>query len=99
MLYSKHAITRQNQRGISKALIEATITFGEQRGDKTILTPKRAKQYVRDLTKACVENRNRILQKQIRSIKKICDKGGLVAVTCGDLVITTYKFDKRRMWQ
>lgn len=78
-----HAQERMSQRGISQAMVEFVIEHGIPERDRVILGRKEALQILEDL-----KGQQRILQ-------KILDKGGVVVVADGDIVITTYNCQRR----
>jgi hypothetical protein len=85
--FTKHAIKRMNQRGISKEMIDITIQYGKCIKDKIILNTKAIK---RILTKVSKELKSKLL--------KILDKGGLTVVLSDDAsVITVYNCNKKGM--
>jgi len=80
LAFTKHAMSRMNQRGISKEMIDLTLVYGKCINDRVILKS-------RDIKK--------LLHKVSREVKskllKILDKGGLVVVLSDDYaVITVY---------
>lgn len=84
MTTTKHIGQRMSQRGISKDMVDLALTHGSHDGDKFILGKKQALE------------RLEALQDEARVIKKILDKGGVVVVESGGLLITTYNRDHRR---
>lgn len=78
MQKTAHSITRMNQRGITAAMIDLVMDYGEPEGDKTILSAKRCRQAIDELKQT---------QKKLEHAIK---KGGLTVVCCNDTVITTY---------
>lgn len=83
MHMTQHISQRMAQRGITKDLIDVVLTHGEFEDDRAILDRKNAKKLLEEL------------QRKERLIKKILDKGGLVVVTEGGALITTYNFAGR----
>lgn len=76
---TRHAHQRMEQRGISREMVDIVLTYGTRRHDcKVILEYKK----VQDL----------IFKKEqeMKVLKKISDKGGLVVVADNNSVITTY---------
>ena len=85
--FTKHAIKRMNQRGISKEMIDLTIEYGRCIKDKIILNAREIKKI---LTKVSKELKSKLL--------KILDKGGLTVVLSDDAsVITVYNCNKKGM--
>ena len=78
--FTKHALQRMNQRGVTKEMIELTIEYGQYQKDKIILKSRDIKKLISKVSK------------DIRSkLMKLLDKGGLVVVLSDDCtVITVY---------
>ena len=80
LAFTKHAIARMNQRGISKEMIDLTLEYGSYAKDKVILKSRDIKRLLHKVSK---EVKKKLL--------KILDKGGLVVVLSDDYsVITVY---------
>lgn len=78
--FTTHGMTRMNQRGITKEMIELTLEYGEYYKDKIILKSRAIK---RLLTKVSKEIKAQLI--------KLLDKGGLVVVLSDECaVITVY---------
>lgn len=84
MQASRHIQQRMSQRGITGKIVETVLMHGRIDQDKTILDRRGA---VRLLEK---------LKEEEAILKKIIDKGGVVVVTEGEHMITTYNFASRR---
>lgn len=83
--FTKHAIKRMNQRGISKEMIDLTIEYGICIKDKVILN-------VREIKRIIYKVDNKLKSKLL----KILDKGGVTVVLGDDAsVITVYNCNKR----
>ena len=76
---TRHLQQRMGQRGINQAMIDLVLGYGENEGDKVVLSRKRSEQ----------------LREALRTLMKIVDKGGLVVVAEGDAQITTYNYTGR----
>lgn len=76
---TKHIEKRMAQRGISKAMIELVLNYGEDAGDRVILGRRAAERLLEDF----------------RTLMKIVDKGGVTVVTQGEAMITAYNFQGR----
>ena len=76
---TKHIEKRMAQRGISKAMIELVLNYGEDAGDKVVLGRRAAQRLLEDF----------------RTLIKIVDKGGVTIVTQGEAMITAYNFEGR----
>jgi hypothetical protein len=84
MHISHHADQRMNQRGISRRLVEFTLSHGRVEGDKHVLDRKESRRLIESLTE------------QLRLAKRIMDKGGVVVVEGeSDTIVTTYNFNTR----
>jgi hypothetical protein len=79
MQHTAHSDIRMNQRGITAAMLDLVMDYGEPEGDKTILSAKTCRQAIDELKQ---------IQKKLEHAIK---KGGLTVVSCGDTVITTYR--------
>lgn len=78
---TRHIQARMSQRGIRQELLDLALQYGEPVQDKTILG-KKALQLMLDE-----------LQELERSLLKAMDKGGIVVVTEGGQLITTYNLN------
>jgi hypothetical protein len=76
---TKHIEKRMAQRGISKAMIELVLNYGEESGDKVVLGRRKAKRLLEDF----------------RTLIKIIDKGGVTVVAQGEALITAYNYEGR----
>lgn len=84
MKATKHIQQRMSQRGISQDLVEIVLEHGTPANDRYILD--------RDHAQEALE----AIRRQERLLLKVIDKGGLVVVTEGDHLITTYNYSGRR---
>lgn len=73
-----HAGQRMTQRGITGVMVDLALEWGELQGDKCVLDKSVA-----------LERLERLKQEQ-RALLRVIDKGGLVVVTEGESIITTY---------
>lgn len=78
MGYTKHMITRMNQRGITQDLVALARQYGECQHDKYVLTRKGLQRLLNGL---------RDLE---RTVLRALDKGGIVVVEESGQLITTY---------
>jgi hypothetical protein len=79
---TRHAHQRMGQRGISRKMLDVVLTYGTPCHDcKVTLGYKE----VQDLISEMQEN--------IKVLKKILDKGGVVVVADNNSVITTYNYE------
>lgn len=81
---TRHFVQRMSQRGVSRDMVEVVRDFGVPEGDKLVLGQ-------RDAGKAI-----EVLMRQLRVLKRIQDKGGLVVVESGESLITTYNLPHSR---
>ena len=78
--FTKHAITRMNQRGITRDMIELTIEYGRYQKDKVTLKSRDIKNLI-----------GKVSQNVRSKLMKVLDKGGLVVVLSDDCsIITVY---------
>ncbi|MDB5691707.1 MAG: hypothetical protein JWO81_770 [Alphaproteobacteria bacterium] len=77
-----HLDQRMNQRGITRELLDLTLTHGEWEGDRCILSRKGIERLIREC------------EHQRRLAMKALDKGGLVVVETGGAEITTYRLPR-----
>lgn len=82
MKTTRHAFQRMNQRGITGEMIDIVLHYGEVSQDKAKST----------LGKKAAEKVLAHLQQEIKVVKKVLDKGGVVVVVQDDTVITTYNY-------
>ena len=78
---TRHMNKRMSHRGINKSIVDLVLEFGESRQDRYILGKRKAQQVIEQL------------QAQLASLKKISDKGGVVVVTDGESLLTTYRYE------
>ena len=84
MQTTKHIQQRMSQRGVSRDMVELVMTHGTLDQDKYVLGRKEALRLLDSL------------QREERIVKKILDKGGVVVVSEGNSLITTYNCEERR---
>ena len=84
MLATQHIQQRMSQRGISREMIHLALTYGTPEHDKYVLGRKETLELLE------------ANQRQARLLKKVLDKGGVVVVTDGEAMITTYNCEQRR---
>jgi len=80
---TRHFSKRMSQRGISRDMVSVVRQYGALDGNKVVLGRRAAGQAISEL------------MTQLRTLKKIQDKGGLVIVEDGESLITTYNFSGR----
>lgn len=84
MKKTKHIDKRMNQRGITQDMIDFTLNFGEITNDKWFTNKKILQESIRQL------------EQQIKTAKRLLDKGGIVVVSEDESLITAYHFDSAR---
>ncbi len=80
--FTKHALARMNQRGITKDMVELTLDYGRFVKDKVVLGRKEIKKLI--------EKYPALKSKLL----KLFDSKGLVVVFENDYIITVYKPQK-----
>ncbi len=83
MQLSRHIDQRMNQRGITKEMIDLTLEYGEIDNDRWVLNRKGVQ--------AIIES----LEKQLRTARKLRDKGGIIVVAEDNTLVTTYDYDSK----
>lgn len=78
MKKTRHGMQRMSQRGISQAMVELVMQYGEPNQDEVVLGRRQAERLLKQR------------QEEMKVLKKVLDKGGLVVVANDDTVITTY---------
>ncbi len=78
MIETLHVNKRARQRGITKEMIDLTLEFGKREGDKIKLGTRHIKKLL---------NKHRDIKPLLL---KILDKGGLIVVFSGAVLITAY---------
>jgi hypothetical protein len=73
-----------SQRGIKREMLDLVLEHGEIQQDKRILSRKDAQRLIAKM------------QRDMKVIKKILDKGGVVVVADSESVITTYNYKQPR---
>lgn len=84
MKKTKHIDKRMNQRGITQDMIDFTLNFGEITNDKWFTNKKILQESISQL------------EQQIKTAKRLLDKGGIVVVSEDESLITAYHFDSAR---
>jgi len=78
MVETLHINQRARQRGITNEMIDLTLEYGKRKGDKIRLGTRR----IKELLGTHNELKSQLL--------KIMDKGGLIVVFSGAVLITAY---------
>lgn len=76
---TQHIKQRMAQRGVTQAMVDLVVRYGDLEGDRVVLSRKASEELMREL----------------RTLAKILDKGGLVVVSSGGTQITTYNYQGR----
>ena len=79
-----HFSQRMSQRGVSREMVRLVREYGSLEGEKVVLGQRAAGQVIDEL------------MDELRVLKKIQDKGGVIVVEDGDSLITTYNYPRRR---
>lgn len=90
MHVTSHMKTRMNHRAITRGVVDLTLELGEDEGDKTQLTPRRARRLAAEL------------RAELKLLERIIAKGGVTVVSQDATLITTYangRADRRRARQ
>jgi len=78
MIETLHIKQRARQRGITNEMIDLTLEYGKRKGDKIRLGTRRIKELLR-------------IHSDLKpQLLKIMDKGGLIVVFSGAVLITAY---------
>lgn len=80
MKTTQHAQKRMSQRGITRAMVDLVLEYGDVDQDKAYLDRNHTLQLVTEL------------DAKLKIAKKILDKGGCVVVESGAAVVTTYNY-------
>jgi len=80
--FTKHALTRMNQRGITKDMVELALDYGRFVKDKVVLGKKEIKKLIKNYPAL----KSKLL--------KLFDSKGLVVVFEDNYIITVYKPQK-----
>ena len=81
MSKTRHTQRRMSQRGIQQSMIDMTLAYGQDHGDKIILNRKGIDAILNEIEK---------LKKCALNLRK---KGGLVVVDVDNTLLTTYSLD------
>ncbi len=84
MQTTQHAAHRMSQRGISRDMVEFVLNHGTPENDKITIGRKEALALLA------------FMRREEQLLKKILDKGGVVVVSEGDSIITTYNCEHRK---
>ena len=106
-----HCHFRTNTRGITYEQMRLTLKYGKLIQDRYILNPRDVYDLIEKMKKCAMkETRQRAqqqgkkakvpayspqMQSEMRVLKQIADKGGLVVVETGNLCITAYHFTSK----
>lgn len=93
-----HFKARMNQRGITQALIDLTLEYGEEHpehGDRTVLGKRQAGRLIAEKQRSLKEKEREVIaaRREFQMLKKLMDKGGVVVVEDNATLITTYNLE------
>ena len=98
-MHSTHHIkTRMTQRGISADMVDLALDYGDEHpehNDRLVLGRRHAARLIEEKQRL-VKAKERALreeQRELKLLKKLADKGGIVVVTADAALITTYNLD------
>ena len=80
---TQHLQARMGQRGINGAMVDLVLRHGRIDHDRHVLDRKEAQSLLQTL------------KREEQLLKKVVDKGGMVVVTEGNALITTYNYTCR----
>lgn len=83
MNVTRHMCDRMNQRAVTKDLVGLAMSFGDVDDNRVELSRRRAMELAAEL------------RANLRGLERIVQKGGLVVITEGDTLITTYRASER----
>ncbi len=93
-----HFKTRMAQRGISSDMVAIALAYGEEdteHQDRTVLGRRRTCRLIEEKQRQ-VKAKERALQeekRELKILKKLLDKGGVVVVEAESALITTYNLE------
>lgn len=93
-----HFKTRMSQRGISAAMVDMALDHGDEHpehNDRLVLGRRQAARLI-EAKQRQVKAKERALredQRELKLLKKLADKGGIVVVTTDAALVTTYNLD------
>ncbi len=82
MIQSLHVRQRMSQRGITREMVDLVLQHGEVKHDKAMLSRKDAQKLLARM------------QQEMKVLKKVLDKGGVVVVAESDTIITAYNYEQ-----
>ena len=93
-----HLKMRMTQRGITQALIELTLLYGEEHPehqDRTVFGRRQASQLLADKQRQLRIKERQVTaeRRELQLLKRLIDKGGVVVVEAGAALITTYNIE------
>lgn len=97
--YTMHATQRMHERGITQAHTQIVLKYGEINCDSYVLNQKNTQKTIHDLQKNCrkaAPSQRASLQHDLKILKQILDKGGVVVVEYNNAVLTCYNFNSHK---
>lgn len=90
-----HFKIRMTQRGISADMVDLALNHGDEHpehNDRLVLGRRRTNQLIEEKQRLlrAKERALREEQRELKLLKKLADKGGIVVVTADAALITTY---------
>lgn len=93
-----HFKARMSQRGISSDMVDLALDYGEEHPekiDRMVFGRRRATELIEEKQRH-VRAKERALceeKRELKLLKKLADKGGIVVVSTDAALITTYNLD------
>ncbi len=90
-----HFKARMSQRGITEDMVDLALEYGQEdpeRVDRMVFGRRRATELIEEKQRT-VRAKERALceeRRELKLLKKLADKGGIVVVTADSTLITTY---------
>jgi len=93
-----HFKTRMTQRGISAEMVDMALDYGDEHpehNDQLVFGRRQATRLIEEKQRQlkAKERAIREAQRELKLLKKLADKGGIVVVTTDAALITTYNMD------
>lgn len=82
-----HLDRRMNQRAVTAPMVNLALAHGEILGDRHVLSRK------------SIEKRMKALEEEMRQLRDLHQKGGIVVVVEGDTVLSTWRLPKKKTWK
>ena len=94
-----HFKTRMTQRGITRAIVDLTLMYGEahpEHQDRTVFGRRQAVQLLEDKQRRLRAKEREVSEarQELKLLKKLIDKGGVVVVEADAALLTTYNLER-----